>query len=166
MNRTLRKMSDEFRKQYVQNTFPAPNWIVDLLLAEHTVPLQVIIVLIYLIRKTIGWRNEHEFLTKEQICAETGVGHDHVIYAVRLICDCWGLFKRIPGRGKRPTEYIVNGPEAWTLEAFEQRRLYLDFVYDTNTPSPEQLEQTPCTPKIIALGKQQAEAEAMRFQTA
>jgi hypothetical protein len=129
------------RTIFIKNSSPVANWIFDELLSDSDVPHAAIRVLLYLIRKTIGWDNREEELSLEQIQYGAGVSRPIAIHALWVICDCWGLFDKTRGRkGQHSSVYAIGN---FTEEGFTDRYDLVSRIYGTGFPTPEQAKPIP-----------------------
>lgn len=92
------KKAKYLRTIFLPNSSPVPNFVFDDLLNENDIPHSVIRVLLFLLRKTVGWNNRSEELSLSEIQRGAGVTRPTAIYGVRMICDCWGMFQKTRGR--------------------------------------------------------------------
>lgn len=146
------------RTIYLPNSSPVPNFIFDEILSDSDVPHTAIRVLLFVLRKTVGWDNQHEELALRQIQEGAAVTRPTAIHAVRVICDCWGFFKKSRGRkGQHSSVFTVSDLSS---ELFNERAGLLYEAYGTIFPSPDQLRDRPCTPELLAWA--QAKLEAFR----
>jgi hypothetical protein len=77
---------------------PVPNWFFDEVLSNSEVPHATRGVFLFMLRKTVGWNNEVEELSLTAIQYGSAVSRHPAIHAIRVICECWGLFKKSRGQ--------------------------------------------------------------------
>src|SRR5579871_6672318 len=146
------KKSNHLRTAFLPNTTPVPNWFFDFILAEQ-MPHELRSVFLFLIRKTIGWNNASEEQTLNHIERGACVSRNVAVRAVQVFCDCWGLWKRIPGRGRHMSVFEVSEHAAWTKERVWERRNWVQTIYQSDMPTLEQLRARPCTAEVLAEGE-------------
>lgn len=145
------------RTLYLPNTSPVPNFVLDDLLADPRVPHAAIRVLLFLLRKTIGWSNRRDEISLVQIQSGACVSRPIAIHAIRVVCDCWGLFRKSRGRlGQHCSGFEVG---ELTAQAFDRRAVLIEGIYQTIFPSPKQLRAQPCTSSLLAEEQRKLEAE-------
>lgn len=143
------------RTLLLPNSSPVPNFVFDEIVSDPDVPHAAIRVLLYLLRKTVGWDNKHEQLSLRQIQEGAAVTRPTAIHAVRVICDCWGLFRKSRGwKGQHSSVFTIGD---LTAEAFAELVVVLYEVYGTVFPTPAQLRDRPLTPELIAWAKAKLE---------
>src|SRR5580704_11457213 len=131
------------RTIFLKNSSPVPNWVFDELLCDSEVPHAARSVLLFLLRKTVGWDNHEEELSLEDIQYGAGVSRPIAIHALWVICDCWGLFHKTRGRkGQHSSVYAIGD---LTEDAFLDRYDLVRRIYGTGFPTPEQVK--PIKPK-------------------
>jgi hypothetical protein len=150
--------NNRLRRAHLPNTTPVPNWFFDFILANNEISHELRSVFLYLIRKTIGWNNQYERQTLDQIQRGATVSRNVALRAIQVFCDCWGLWKRTPGRGKLQTTFEVADPVAWDKDVLSERRNWVKMVYKSDTPTLEELRVCPCTRDVIEEGKRCWEA--------
>jgi hypothetical protein len=153
-----KRKTNRVRGVYLKNSSPVPNWFFDDVLADNEISHELRSVFLYLIRKTIGWSNQYERQTLDQIQSGAAVSRNLALRGIQIFCDCWGLWKRTPGRGKQPTTFEVADPFAWEKDVWRERCNWVGMVYKSNTPTLEQLRERPCTREVIEEGKRRWEA--------
>lgn len=159
------KQKNAVRSQYLPNSSPVPNWLFDEALRNEDFPDAVLRLLLYLLRRTIGWDKLTEKCTRRQIMNGTGIrGNRTIDYAATVICDCLGIFNRIRGKGRRPTTFTISD---LSLENYIERTNLLFWIYERDLPTMKQLKQKSCTPELLAqaqqeeqMSQQQAERKA------
>jgi hypothetical protein len=150
------------RTIFIKDSSPVANWIFDELLSDSDVPHAAIRVLLYLIRKTIGWDNREEELSLEQIQYGAGVSRPIAIHALWVVCDCWGLFDKTRGRkGQHSSVYAIGN---FTEEGFMDRYDLVSRIYGTGFPTPEQVK--PRLPPGAKDGKKENPKEFIAAQLA
>lgn len=145
------------RTLYLPNTSPVPNFVFDELLSNSEVPHAAIRVLLFMLRKTLGWSNRSEELSLSDIQGGASVSRPVAIHTVRVICECWGLFHK--SRGRRGQHSSVFTIADLTLDAFNERAVLVEGIYGTLFPSPNQLRERPCTSDVLAEERLELEAE-------
>jgi hypothetical protein len=129
------------RTIYLKNSSPLPNWVLDDLLADSTVPHAARSVLLFLIRKTVGWDNRTEELALHEIQCGASVSRPIAIHALWVICDCWGLFNKTRGRkGQHSSVYEIGD---LSQDNYEDRYQLLLRIFNTGFPTPEQVRARP-----------------------
>jgi hypothetical protein len=94
-------------------------------------------VLLFLIRKTVGWNNRQEELSLDQIQYGAGVSRPIAIHSLWIICDVWGLFHKTRGRkGQHSSVYAIGD---LTEDGFQDRYNLVSRIYGTGFPTPEQV---------------------------
>ena len=148
------------RTLYLPNSSPVPNWFFDEVLSDKRVPHAARSVLLFMLRKTVGWDNRHEDLSLAEIQAGAAVTRPTAIHAVRVICDCWGLFKKTRGRkGQYCSTYTIGDPSA---EGFFDRYYLTSDIYGSGFPDAKQLRIKPCTQELLAAQRAKNAAEEAR----
>ena len=151
------KSKKYLRTIFLPNSSPVPNFVFDELLAETDIPHSVIRVLLFLLRKTVGWDNRFEELSLTEIQERSGVTRPTAIYGVRVICDCWGLFHKTRGRmGQHSSVFTIGDLSA---DSFGDRGSLLIGAYGTLCPTPSQLRKQPCTKQLLDSERLKREAE-------
>lgn len=134
------------RRNLLPNSTPVPNFVFDLVLSDPDVPHALRSVLLFLIRKTIGWDKRSDEISLIQIEEGANVSRKSAIYAVRVICDCWGLFHKTRGyKGQHSSVYTVAG---LTEAEFQERYCATAEKYETGCPKPEQLRRTSTSVEV------------------
>jgi len=149
------------RTIFLPNSSPVPNWYLDGVLSDSDVPHAARSVFLFMLRKTVGWDNRVEELSLAEIQSGASVTRPTAIHAVRVICDCWGLFHKSRGRkGQHSSVYTIGG---LTDEEFFERSCLISDIYGTLFPSPSQLRETPCTSELLRQqrAKKKAEEESL-----
>lgn len=164
------------RKKYLRTVFlpnstPVPNWVFDELVPDKEVPDALIRVLIFLIRKTVGWNNRAEELSLTEIQHGAAITRPTAIHAIRVICDCWNLFEKTRGRkGQHSSVYAVT-PDHLSAEHFGNRLILMWDVFDKTFPSAAELRPMleiaaetgkPLREVIERIGAQKAAESARR----
>lgn len=148
------------RTLLLPNSSPVPNFVFDQIVSDTDVPHAAIRVLLYLLRKTVGWNNKHEELSLRQIQEGAAVTRPTAIHAVRVVCDCWGFFKKSRGwLGQHSSTFTIGD---LTAEGFCERVTLLYGVYETIFPTPQQLRERPCTPEVLNAERDRLAAEDSR----
>src|SRR6202041_969061 len=80
------------------NSSPVPNWFFDEVLSNPEVPHATRSVFLFMLRKTVGWDHEVEELSLTAIQYGSAVSRHTAIHAIRVICECWGLFEKSRGQ--------------------------------------------------------------------
>jgi hypothetical protein len=133
-----RTKKNSLRTIFLPNSSPVPNWFFDEVLQSTEIPHAARSVLLFLLRKTIGWDNRVEELSLVQIQEGAAVTRPTAIHALRVICDLWELFHRTRGRkGQHSSVYAVGD---MSREHFIDRCNLVSLVYETDFPSPAQLQ--------------------------
>ena len=146
------------RTIFVKNSSPVPNWFFDEVLPDSNVPHATRSVLLFLLRKTVGWSNRVEDLSLSEIERGASVSRHVAIHAVRVICECWGLFRKSRGvKGQHSSSFRIAD---LTADHFLDRSLLVYGIYGTIHPSPKQLRERPCTPELL---RRQREKDAEEF---
>lgn len=128
------------RRILLPNSTPIPNWFFDSVLSDPDVPHALRSVLLFLIRKTIGWDRRSDEISLVQIEYGAKVTRKTAIHAVRVICDCWGLFHKTRGyKGQHSSAYTVAG---LTESEFQERYVATAEKYGTGCPKPEQFRES------------------------
>lgn len=134
-----------------------PNWVFDELVPEKGVPASAIRVLLFMLRKTVGWDNRCEELSLTEIEYGAAVTRPTAIQAIRVICECWGLFHKSRGRkGQHSSVFTIADLSA---EGFSERSGLLYDLYGKYFPNAKQLRDRPCTSDLLA-GARRAVEEA------
>lgn len=129
------------------NSSPVPNWFFDEVLSNPEVPHATRSVFLFMLRKTVGWDNEVEELSLTEIQHGSATSRHTAIHAVRVICECWGLFKKCRGKkGQGASTYEIGG---LSEEEFTDRCYLCDDIYGTVHPTTKQLRKQPCTPELL-----------------
>ena len=127
------------RRILLPNSTPCPNWIFDSLLSDPDVPHALRSVLLFLVRKTVGWDRRSDEISLDQIENGASVSRKTAIHAVRVICECWGLFHKTRGQlGQHSSIYTVAG---LSEAEFQERYCATADRYGTGCPKPEQLRR-------------------------
>lgn len=135
------------RTIFLKNSSPVPNWFFDEVLADSQVPHATRSVLLFLLRKTVGWSNRVEDLSLSEIQRGASVSRHVAIHAVRVICECWGLFYKSRGaKGQHSSSFRIAD---LTADHFLDRSLLVYGIYGTIHPSPKQLRERPCTTELL-----------------
>jgi len=125
------------RSILLPNSSPVPNWFLDDVLSDPEVPHALRSVLMFLLRKTVGWDRKSDEISLVQIEDGAGVSRKTAIHAVRVICECWGLFDKKRGYlGQHSSVYTVAG---LTAAEFQEHYAATADKYGTGCPKPEQL---------------------------
>jgi hypothetical protein len=156
--------NNRIRGMFVPNSSPVPNWFYDDVLPDDKISHELRSVFLYLIRKTIGWSNQYERQTLDQIQRGATVSRNIALRGIQIFCDCWGLWKRTPGKGKQPTTFEVADRIAWEKDVWLERCKWIGMVYTSNTPTLEDLRECPCTLDVIAEGKRRWEASQQEME--
>ena len=129
------------------NSSPVPNWFFDELLSNSEVPHATRSVFLFMLRKTVGWDNEVEELSLTAIQYGSAVSRHTAIHAIRVICECWGLFKKSRGqKGQGSSVYRIAG---LSEDEFADRSSPCENIYGTCHPTAKQLRERPCTPESL-----------------
>ena len=129
------------------NSSPVPNWFFDEVLSNSKVPHATRSVFLFMLRKTVGWDNSSEELSLTQIQFGSSTSRHTAIHAIRIICDCWGLFQKSRGtRGQCSSSYAIGG---LSEDEFTERIGLIEDIYGTGHPTAKQLRERPCTPKLL-----------------
>lgn len=124
---------------------PLPNWVFERIVGDRSINDSVIRVFLYLFRETVGWNDPVKNISLKSIQNGAGVSKERAQRAIRVICECWGLFHKTRGqKGGPSSEYRVTGypfknPREAMEESFHQRCMVLIEVYGTVCPSTEQM---------------------------
>ena len=152
------------RTLYLANSTPCPNWVMDDLILDTGVPHAAIRVLLFLLRRTVGWNNKHEEISLRQIEQGAGVTRPTAIHCVRLIVDCWGLFHKTRGRlGQHSSVFTIADLSS---EAFNERAILLSNIYRTVAPTPKQLRDLKCTTELLNAERAKMKAEDEQWEAA
>lgn len=136
------------RTIFLANSSPVPNWFLDGVLSNQDVPHAIRSVFLYMLRKTVGWDNSTVELSLSEIQSGAAVTRHTAIHAVRVICDCWGLFKKTRGqKGRCSSTYEIA---ELGEDAFLDRYSLVEDIYGTGHPTPKQLREKPCTPELLS----------------
>jgi hypothetical protein len=145
---------------FLPNSSPTPNWFFDTVLSDSAVPHAARSVFLYLLRKTVGWDNKHEELSLTEIQYGAAVTRPTAIHAVRVICDCWGLFKKSRGRkGQHSSVFTIGG---LTEAEFTERYELVSDIYGTGFPTAKQLRENPCTFEMLRAQRARVETECQQ----
>jgi len=145
---------------FLPNSSPVPNWFLDTVLSDPAVPHAARSVFLYLLRKTVGWDNRFEELSLTEIQYGATVTRPTAIHAVRVICGCWGLFKKSRGRkGQHSSVFMIGG---LTEAEFTERYELVSDIYGTGFPTAKQLREHPCTDELLRAQRATVEAERQR----
>ncbi len=99
-----------------------------------------------MLRKTVGWDNEVEELSLTAIQYGSAVSRHTAIHAIRVICECWGLFDKSRGqKGQGSSVYSIAG---LSEDEFTDRCSLCYDIYGTCHPTAKQLRERPCTPEL------------------
>jgi hypothetical protein len=129
------------------NSSPVPNWFFDEVLSNPEVPHATRSVFLFMLRKTVGWDNEVEELSLTAIQYGSAVSRHTAIHAIRVICECWGLFEKSRGqKGQGSSVYSIAG---LSEDEFTDRSSLCDDIYGTCHPTAKQLRERPCTPELL-----------------
>jgi hypothetical protein len=129
------------------NSSPVPNWFFDEVLSNPEVPHATRSVFLFMLRKTVGWDNEVEELSLTQIQEGSATSRHTAIHAIRVICECWGLFDKSRGKkGQCSSAYRISG---LSEDEFTDRVLLCDDIYGTAHPTAKQLREKPCTAELL-----------------
>lgn len=143
--RTKRK---SLRTIYLPCSSPVANFIFDELLCNSDVPHTTICVLMFLLRRTVGWSNRCDEVSLSQIESGASVSRPVAIHAVRVICEVWGLFHKSRGqRGQHSSIFTIGD---LTADGFNERSILIEGLYGTVHPASNQLRETPCTKERLA----------------
>ncbi len=129
------------QEEFLPSSTPVPNWFFDQLMPE--VPESVLRVFLYLFRKTIGWNNETEEKSLQQIMADNKIASRHTaVYAVKILCECWSFWRKTRGKkGQHSSIFAVNGirdhDQAWA------RIVLTESIYGSYCPTRQQLRENP-----------------------
>ncbi len=157
-----RKTKKYLRTIFLPNSSPVPNWFFDEVLSDKSIPHAARSVLLFMLRKTVGWNHREEDLSLAEIQAGAAVSRHSTIHAVRVICDCWGLFQKARGRkGQHCSTYTIGDLGA---EDFGDRYALMQDIYGGGFPSAKQLRDRPCTPELLRAQRAQDDAEEARRQ--
>jgi hypothetical protein len=139
------------------NSSPVPNWFFDEVLSNPEVPHATRSVFLFMLRKTVGWDNSNEELSLTQIQYGSSTSRHTAIHAVRVICECWGLFQKSRGiKGQCSSSYAIGG---LSEDEFTERFGLVEDVYGTGHPTAKQLREKPCTLELLAAQVEMNEAE-------
>jgi hypothetical protein len=144
------KKRGRVRKLYVKNSSPIPNWYLDEMIANSDIPSYVHAVFLFLLRRTIGWDKKSEKVDLSDIECGACVSRKSAVHAVRLLCDCWGIFTVERGKGRAKSTFTIGD---WERDTVGERMTCVGWVYDTQAPSQRQLQLVPCTPATIERGR-------------
>ncbi|MGH9682311.1 MAG: hypothetical protein ACRD4S_01700 [Candidatus Acidiferrales bacterium] len=143
------------RTIFLPNSSPVPNWFFDFVLAEQAIPHGMRSVFLFMLRKTIGWDHRVEEISLNQIQDGSAVTRHTAIHAIRVICDCWGLFHKTRGRkGQYSSVYTIVG---FSEEQFSERYFLVEDIYGTGCPTAKQLREKPCSKELIEHARAVAE---------
>jgi len=148
---------ETLQQEFLPGSTPVPNWIFDELMPE--IPESVLRVFLYLFRKTVGWNNETEEKSLQQIMADNKIASRHTaVYAVKILCECWRFWAKTRGKkGQHSSIFAVEGirnhDQAWA------RILLTESIYGSLCPTRKQLREKPPTLELYrdALAEQTAE---------
>jgi hypothetical protein len=129
------------RTLYLKNSSPVMNWVFDDLLEDPAVPHAARSVLLFLIRKTVGWDNREQELSLREIEYGASVSRPIAIHALWVFCDCWGLFIKKRGwKGQHSSVYEIGD---LSQDNYADRTQLILRIYDTTFPTPEQVRAYP-----------------------
>lgn len=105
-------MSDAKKKHvrdiYLPNSTPVPNYVFDELLQLRGIPGSTLRVLLFLIRKTVGWNKKSEYISLTDIMEGARVDRHAAADGIKSIL-AWGLFSRVSGKATRDKSlYTIN----------------------------------------------------------
>jgi len=147
-NSQTRRKYQTLQQKFLPGSTPIPNWFLDHILPDEEVSSDVLRVFLFLIRKTIGWNNSSEEKSLSQIMEGCVLRSRHTaIHAVTVLCDCWGLWKKV--RGRKGQHSSIYSPAAIANEdELHSRMMATSYIYDTVCPTLDQLRDLPPTQKL------------------
>lgn len=138
MNKTL-------QQKFLAGSTPIPNWIFDEVMAD--MPDSVLRVFLYMFRKTVGWDNKSEEKSLTQIERDCNLSRHTAIYAVKVLCDCWGMWTKFRGKkGQRSSVYLVSG--LYNKDEVQARIVLTEMIYGYDCPTDKQLKDNPPTEEL------------------
>lgn len=130
------------QQEFLPGSTPIPNWIIDEVMEE--MPESVLRVFLYLYRKTVGWNNKTEEKSLTQIMDDCNLSRNSSIYAVRILCDCWGFWKKFRGKkGQRSSVFMVAA--IGSPDEARARIVLTNMIYGADCPTIQQLKDLPPT---------------------
>lgn len=158
------KQKRYLRTIFLPNSSPVPNWFFDEVLSDSSIPHATRSVLLFMLRKTVGWNNKIEELSLSEIERGAAVSRPSAIHAIRVICDCWGLFHKTRGRKGQYSSVFTIGD--LTEDGFMTRGFLVTDLYGTLFPTAAQLREKPCTNELLREQRSKNDAERAREEAA
>ena len=146
------KDRNKVRREFMPNTSPVPNFIFDTILQDTDFPESTLRVFLFLLRKTIGWNKTSDLQSLEDIANGTSLAVMTVRHGIAILCDCFGFFTVEKGTGHRKSKFTIC-KENLTQEHYDERINILMYLYEHDIPTAKELKETPCTPALLALGR-------------
>jgi hypothetical protein len=145
-------MSDKnkVRREFLPNTSPVPNFILDVVMQDPEFPESALKVLLFLLRKTIGWNKHSDKQSWGDIQRGARVGRHSAKHAISILCDCFEFFTYQKGSGKRKSNFTVV-KKNMTVEHYNERLMLLAHAYQGRTmiPTAKELKAKRCTPGVL-----------------
>lgn len=143
---------------------PLPNWVIDEMLSDKSVPDSVVRVFLYLFRATVGRGNPDADISLDTIMEGANVARASAVYAMKVLIDCWQLWSKVRGqKGKgfsrfTPVCYGQDDIREVFRDTFRERCVLMIGIYGHICPTSKQLKDKPPTEDFFDVERQRLEA--------